>query len=76
MRRLIDKTLPTDKKSAIICIVSVVGFCTLYVFYTSFFINMSIVFSVLFPMILVGYIIYKMLKQSISILIDSRKKID
>lgn len=60
--------MPYNRTSAIVSLSSALVIVVLYIFFTDFFINASVLFALLFPIFVVTYYLIRVVDNSLSIL--------
>ena len=60
--------MPYDRTSAIVSLSSALVIVVLYIFFTDFFINASVLIALLFPIFVVTYYLIRVVDNSLSIL--------
>ena len=63
-----DGFIPQNRISAVVSLASSLVIVILYIVFTDFFINASVLISLLFPIFFLGYCVTRVVDQSISIL--------
>ena len=63
--------MPYNRTSAIVSLSSALVIVVLYIFFTDFFINASVLIALLFPIFVVTYYLIRVVDNSLSILMGS-----